>query len=406
MSINEIWKHRFAEHIKELSRYLRYMFNDHLMIVMLIAFSAGALYYKQWLSELSATFPYEWVMAVFLGVVLTTSSVRTFLKEPDIVFFLPIEHKMSSYFRSGFIYSFVIHSLMVVAVFFILVPMYIQFTNNTFSQVILILFILIILKGWNLLLSQRMFYFIESETRIFDKTLRFIFNLIFLALLFETGSFIYLLILLIVALLWLGAFVLITRGKTIKWEALIKEEVKQSSRFYRIANLFIDVPHLRNEVKPRRWLDWVSGSIPFQKEKLFDFLYLKTFIRSGEYLGLYVRLVVIAGFLVIGVKFPYAGLIIVPFFIYLSGLQLLALYKEHDHKIWLDLYPVSNSERLQAFFNLLFKLMVGKGILLSILLLWGEGIVTGLLSGIVSVSFSFLFVHYYLKKKLTKNLSM
>jgi ABC-2 type transport system permease protein len=382
------------------------MFNDHLMIVMLIAISAGAIYYKQWLSHLPHNFPFEWIMAVILGAISSTSSIRTFLKEPDLVFFLPIEHKMSTYFRNGFIYSFAIHIIAVSVAFLALLPMYTQFTDHSASQAFVVFIILMMIKGWNLLLAQRMFYFSENEARFYDLVLRFIFNVSFLVLLFASAPFLYLFLLLIVAVLWIGAFFFLTKEKTIKWDPLLKNEIKQRNRFYRIANLFVDVPHLRNEVKPRRWLDWASNNIPLQKERMFDFLYIKTFIRSGEYLGLYVRLLVIAGFLVTGVNLPYAGLVIVPFFIYLSGLQLVALYKEHDYKLWLDLYPVSPTNRLDAFFKLLFRLMIGKGILLSLVLLWGEGLLMGLSALIVSIIFSYLFVHSYLKKKLTKNLTV
>lgn len=403
MRIQEIWSSRFSEFIKEMSRYLRYMFNDHLMIVLLIALSAGALYYKEWLTQLPDTFPFQWVIGVVLGLILASSSIRTFLKEPDLVFLLPVEHKMSSFFQKGFNYSLIVNSITILVSFLPFIPMYNRFANNESLDYLFVIMILLFLKGWNLLLAQRMFYFIEDSARIMDKVMRLIFNVSFLVLLFGNASFTYLFLLIIIAILWLSAFYFMTKDKLMmKWEVLLKEELKQSNRFYRIANLFIDVPHLRNEVKPRRWLNFLSNSVPFEKEKVFDFLYIKTFIRSGEYLGLYIRLFVIAGFLTIGVNFPYAGLVIIPFFIYLSGLQLMPLYKEHDQKLWVDLYPVSGEKRLTSFLSLIVKLMMTKGIILSLLLMWDEGIKMGLYGGIVSVLFSYVFVQIYLKKKLLK----
>ncbi|MBM6617202.1 ABC transporter permease [Bacillus suaedaesalsae] len=403
MKIKDIWNKRFSEFIKEMSRYIRYMFNDHLMIVLLIALSAGALYYKQWLSQLPDGFPFEWIMGIFLGLILTMSSVRTFLKEPDLVFLLPVEHKMGAFFQRGFNYSFIVHGIMIFIAFLPFIPMYERFTAREGTDYLVLVLILLLVKGWNLLLSQKMFYFIEDSARIVDKVIRLVFNVSFLVLLFGDAPFSYLLILIIISILWLGAFYYITKNKhMLKWEVLIKEEVKLSNRFYRIANLFIDVPHLRNEVKPRRWLNFLTSSIPFQKEKVFIFLYTKTFIRSGEYLGLYVRLIFIAGFLVIGVEFPYAGLVIIPFFIYLSGLQLMALYKEHDQKLWINLYPVSDDQRLKAFLSLLLKLMIVKGMILSALLILNDGILMGLYGLVISILFSFVFVESYLKKRLIK----
>lgn len=403
MRIQEIWSSRFSEFIKEMSRYLRYMFNDHLMIVLLIALSAGALYYKEWLTQLPDTFPFQWLMGIVLGFILASSSIRTFLKEPDLVFLLPVEHKMSTFFQKGFNYSLIVHSITILVSFLPFIPMYNRFANNESLDYLFVIMILLFLKGWNLLLAQKMFYFIEDSARIMDKVMRLIFNVSFLVLLFGNASFTFLLLLIIIAILWLSAFYFMTKDKLMmKWEVLLKEELKQSNRFYRIANLFIDVPHLRNEVKPRRWLNFLSNSVPFKNDKVFDFLYIKTFIRSGEYLGLYIRLIFIAGFLSIGIDFPYAGLFIIPFFIYLSGLQLMALYKEHDQKLWVDLYPVSGERRLTSFLSLILKLMMTKGIILSALLMWDEGIKMGLYGGIESVLFSYVFVQTYLKKKLLK----
>jgi ABC-2 type transport system permease protein len=402
MNINDIWKQRFLEYIKEVSRYMRYMFNDHLMIVLLIAISAGAVYYNQWLSQLPDTFPFQWVMAIILGVTVTSSAIRSFLKEPDLVFLLPVEHRMNTYFKNGLIYSFIMQGFILLLTYFALVPMYIQFSGNLFYKITLVFFIMLVLKGWNMFLTWRMLHLLDRNSTVFDYVIRLFYNIVFLALLLSSASFIYLFILLIIAVLWALAFFVMSKGKSVKWELLLKAEIKQMNRFYQLANLFVDVPHLRNEVKPRRWLDWVSSSIPLHKERLFDFLYLKTFIRSGEYLGLYVRLIVIAGIIIIGVHLPYAGLIIVPFFIYLSGLQLLAMFKQHDYKLWLDLYPVSITERRLAFLGLIFKLMLGKGVVLSTLLFWTEGVLIAILCVVISSLFSYLFVHYYLKNKLLK----
>jgi ABC-2 type transport system permease protein len=402
MDINNIWSQRFSNYLKELSRYMKYMFNDHLMIVILIAVSAGAVYYNQWLSQLPKAFPYDWVMGIILGVVITASSIRSFLKEPDLVFLLPVEHKMSEYFKKGIIYSFVIHSLTVLVTFLVLVPMLNQFTETSLQKLLVLYFIMLVLKGWNLFLTWRMLHIFEHTSTWFDYLIRLSFTTVFLVLLFGGASFIYMVILLVIAVIWAASFFAMTRGKSVKWELLLNAEIKLMNRFYRLANLFVDVPHLRSEVKPRRWLDWVSASIPLKHDRVFDFLYIKTFVRSGEYLGLYIRLLVIAGFILSGVHFEFASLLIVPFFIYISGLQLLTMYKHHDQKLWLDLYPSSRSTRQLAFQRLLIKLMIGYVFGLSLLVVFFKGVLVAVICAIVSALFSYVFVYIYVKAKLVK----
>jgi len=51
------FKRRLSAHVKELSRYLRYIFNGHMAVAMLFFISALAYYYQQWLAQLSEQFP-------------------------------------------------------------------------------------------------------------------------------------------------------------------------------------------------------------------------------------------------------------------------------------------------------------------------------------------------------------
>src|SRR5690625_5106375 len=102
------YKKRLSEHLKETSRYLKYVFNEHIAIVMLFLISALAFYYQQWLAQLPEEFPGTLVIGVAFGLVVSYSPVRTLLKEPDLVFLIVAEDRMKSYFRNSIIYSFVI----------------------------------------------------------------------------------------------------------------------------------------------------------------------------------------------------------------------------------------------------------------------------------------------------------
>ncbi|WP_267129008.1 ABC transporter permease [Radiobacillus deserti] len=113
----QLFRKRFSEHFKELSRYLKYIFNGHLVIVMLFILSALVYYYQQWLLDIPEGFPSIWVMAILMGFVASYSPIQTLLKEPDLVFLLPAEHKMRPYFRNALLYSLVIQLYLVFLIF-------------------------------------------------------------------------------------------------------------------------------------------------------------------------------------------------------------------------------------------------------------------------------------------------
>ena len=66
-----IWKSRLEEHIQDTRKYLKYMFNDHLVIVLIFFLAGGASWYSNWLKQIPAHFPSYWVMAVVFSLVLT-----------------------------------------------------------------------------------------------------------------------------------------------------------------------------------------------------------------------------------------------------------------------------------------------------------------------------------------------
>ena len=84
-----------------------------------------------------------------------------------------------------------------------------------------------------------------------------------------------------------------TKEKGLKWKYLIDQDERRMTSFYRLANLFTDVPKLKNQVKRRKWLDSLLVQIPFQQDQAFTYLFMRTFLRSGDYWGLFVRLTVI-----------------------------------------------------------------------------------------------------------------
>lgn len=88
-------------------------------------------------------------------------------------------------------------------------------------------------------------------------------------------------------------FKMIDKKKSFKWELHIEDEIRRKQRFYRIANLFTDVPHLRKQAKRRAYLDWMLRFIPYEQRRTFTYMYGRAFIRSNDYFGIVVRLTAI-----------------------------------------------------------------------------------------------------------------
>ncbi|MGE8205139.1 ABC transporter permease [Heyndrickxia sp. NPDC080065] len=400
--IESLWKERVQLYIHDLRRYLKYIFNDHLLFVVIFALSAGAYYYSGWVKTLNADFPIGWVMGILLGIVLTMSPIYTLLKEADKVYLLPIEMKLKSYFRKAIFLSFFLQAYILLMLLAVCMPMYAKVSGNGFKSFWYILIILFILKIWNLFLQWDVLKLQNQKLAAIDWIIRFILNMSFIYFIIERVD---IWINAIYILLYLALFVVYhqkVKEKTLKWDILINREQKRMSAFYRFANLFTDVPKLKGQIKRRKWLDPVLQFVQYDQRNTYTFLFARTFIRSSEYFGLFVRLTLIGGVLLYfsGQQYLLIGIPIL--FLYLTGFQLIPMIRYHELKIWQYLYPVEGSLKGKSFLQLLNIFLFVQSIIFGIIVLLRHSWENGLFVLILGIVFSFIFIKWYVPSRLRK----
>lgn len=396
----KLWKDRAVNRIKEFGRYLRYIFNGHLVIVLLFLIGMAAFYYQNWINTLPLGFPAEIIIAVIIGLFLTFSPVYNFLLEADQVFLLPLENRLKGYFlRSGLV-SLVLQGYILLMVLAVLMPMYARVSTNGFRSFFIFLIVLVGLKVWNLAVSWKITYYVQISVSRWDMLVRYFINVTLTFLLFKQAN---ILILLVCALILAGyyrSFSSSTKKLGMKWDLLIGQEEKRMASFYRLANLFTDVPKLKDTVKRRKWLDLFINRIAFSQEKTYLYLFSRTFLRASDYLGLFIRLTVIGAFALYFMSFGLGQILFSLLFLYLTGFQLLPLWNHHQNKLWVDLYPVAQKDKTSAFRLLLFVILVIQAFVFTLIIfLKGEWTIALLVvfSGLV---FNYLFVYVYSRKRL------
>ncbi|GLB58809.1 ABC transporter permease [Cytobacillus sp. NCCP-133] len=396
----QLWKERFGRTSKELSRYLRYIFNGHIVIVLVFLLGTAAYYYQEWLKTLPEPFPVSAVMAVILAILLTYCPIYTFLSEADKVFLLPLENRLSGYFKRSMMVSFLVHAYLIVMGLGVLMPIYARVNEGDFSAFLPFLLIMLAAKALNLLIRWKVQYYVETNVHRLDTLVRYAINAVFLYLLFSGASLIFLLavgVLFVVLYIYFRAR---SKERGLKWELLIDQEERRITSFYRLANMFTDVPNLRDRVKRRKWLDWLLGSIPYKQEELFKNLYARTFLRSGDYFGLFIRLTIIGGMAIYFISYGMGQVLMVLLFMYLTGFQLLPLWNHHQNKIWVNLYPVHGGYKEKAFKQLLSAILSLQTLMLS-LAVWANGDWKGsLLSLAAGLLFAYVYTHFYIQKRL------
>ncbi|ACM11552.1 ABC transporter permease EcsB [Bacillus cereus group sp. TH43LC] len=401
MNSTALWKERFRYFLQEVRTYSKYVFNDHLKFIFVFIIGAGAYYYQQWLQTLTPSFPTALVMAVLLGLVLTTGSIQTLLKEADLVYLLPVEEKLKPYFTKAFLFTFMIQLYIIAIVAAALAPLYFQQMKQTGAGYIWIVLAFVIVKAWNLFVAWEKSFLTDQNIQRADWFIRFILNALFVYFLVERTSVMFIAGIILLMVLYLAILHQMVKGKPLNWEYLISEEGKKMMLLYRIANMFVDVPALKERVARRKWLDFILSMIG--EKRTYLYLYTRTFLRSGNYFGLYVRLLALGGVILYFIPFLYGRFIVSLIFLYLIGYQLLTLWKHHRMKIWLDLYPVGGEEKKKDFLTLLNAILIIGSVVFTIIfaLATKDFMMTGILL-VVSIVFSIGFVYQYGAKRIER----
>ncbi|MDF2535800.1 MAG: transporter permease [Bacillales bacterium] len=402
MNKDKLWGYRFSFYVKEILKYLRYILTGHFVIVLVFLAGWGAFEYQKWLKVVDSDFPVGIVVALTLGILLSWSPVQTFLKNADVVFLTPMESNMKSYIAKSFMISFMWQSIIVFTVYLGFVPLLTRLNSNSF-HFWLVLIVILILKFLNLV-SQFFGNFGNATTKFWERYLLIAFRIVFSFLvilpLLEKEIRPYLSILLLVV--WIVNLLfnikISVKGKPLPWLKLIDNDTRSMNGFYRFANLFTDVPQLQNRVIERKWLNFVLNNKWFSTKKTMDYLFIRTFIRSNDYFGLFARLTTITIVILISTNPGMGAIFIGILSLYLVGFQLLPFAKHHDFQMWLDIYPISKEQTKIAAIVLLRKMLLIQNGLLSIAIIFVVEFRIGLMSLFTGIAFILVFLEYAKRK--------
>ncbi|MFF5995290.1 ABC transporter permease [Lysinibacillus sp. KU-BSD001] len=364
-SMQNIWSKRFLHYIGEVQKYMRFVFTGHIAIVLVFVVGAGGYQYSEWLKVAPNDFPAEWLVAVLVGVILAFSAPTTLIREPDQVYLLPLETKMPIYFKKALNWTFISQLLLSIATYIVAIPLLNTVTALPVSQIWIGLFVIILLKYLNVQMEFNYRYSNRGQLIWIDRIARMIMSILIIHSILTSGLVLGVILLVIVTTYHVFLIKRVA-DEPVPYEHFVKLEQNRMMRFYRFANYFTDVPHLRGSIRRRAWLDFVYAWIPFKKEKTQHYLVFRTFVRTDDYFYLWLRLTVISAVIVVFVDIPVVTWIVVGALSFATTLQLkYALLSSGEFRMDM-LYPVPFKQRGYAVETLLRFFMVIQAIIVTI----------------------------------------
>ncbi|MFF3099903.1 ABC transporter permease [Viridibacillus arvi] len=355
-NLEEIWAKRFQQYLKELFKYLRFVFATS-YIAIIIAGSFAVAYYMKWLQVVPHDFPSEWIVSIVCGILLSISSPTTLIREPDQVYFLQLESKMDSYFRKALKWTYWTQIFPVLVIYSAAIPLLLKVESPTLWKISLGLCAILILKYINVQIEFSNHRKKQGRHHFINRLLRMSLSIIILKLAIE-GEIIFFFIFIVILVVYEKQDRKNAIFEPIPFDYFSKIESARMARFYRFVNYFTDVPFLKENISRRAWLDFATKLIRYDQKNTSLYLIVRTFMRTDESVYLWLRLTIISAFIVAFVNVPVVVWMIVSALSFATIYQIKHMFISPKGVRMNAFYPIPVSNQQIAVNKLLRALML------------------------------------------------
>lgn len=299
---------------KECVGYLRYVLNDHFVLFLLVLIGFLAYQYSQLLQHFPEN---HWAILLFLGIVsallMAWGGIATYMEGPDKLFLLVSEEEVKSHLKGQTVRSLVFWLFVQTLFLLLFAPLFLAMGYGLSTFLIYVL----------LLGAGKYFLFRQKSSKFFT----------------ETG---------------------------LDWDYVIAQESKRKQVLLRFFALFTQVKGVSNSVKRRAYLDFILKTVQKVPGKIWQNLYLRSYLRNGDLFALSLRLLFLSLLAVIFIEQAWIATAVVVLFNYLLLFQLLALYHAFDYQYLTQLFPLEKGEKEKGLKQIVVS--VGSAVLLLELL--------------------------------------
>lgn len=364
-NLQEVWSKRFIHYINEVQNYMRFVFTGHLAIVLVFVVGAVGYQYSEWLKVVANSFPAEWIVALIVGIFLAQSRPVTLLREPDQVYLLPLESKMRFFFRKALTWTFWSQIGIVILLYIVAIPLLKTVTDLTSIQIWLGIAVIVVLKYLNVQIEFHFRYANRGVNVIVDRITRVVLSILTIQSTLTSG-YAYVIIFVVLLVAYNSALIRRVKERPIPYEHFVTLEQNRMMGFYRFANYFTDVPHLRGSIRNRSWLNFIYSVVPYSQKNAQSYLVYRTFIRTDDHFYLWIRLTAISGLIALFVNISAVTWIVAAALSFATTIQLkYALLSSGDFRMD-KLYPIETKQRKNAVQKVLRLFMVVQAVIVMI----------------------------------------
>ena len=405
MNSAELFETRVRKYQKKSMKYMRYVLNDHFLIVLFFLFGFIMVQYSSWIQSIRVLeLPLLGLLGALLASVPFFGGVATLLEPADGIFLSVVGQDFKAYLQKTIRRSWMLPILVMLASTGIIFPIVAQAFGTNLSMFVKLFLLQVFFKDLLFRCTKYAYRGVLHFTWMEKLGIYMIavVNFFGMFLWISEGSSI---VLLVIPVL-LSIFVEQYYGKAAfvyQFDKMIEMELERQQRIYRLFALFVDVPMLHKPHAHRRtYLDGVLKMLVGNQPSGHRYLVSRTVIRTSQYMSLLLQLAVVSFVVALFSQPYYWNFIVNALVMMLLGFQLVGVIQSANTQNSHFASLVDSNTRLKDDLSVLMLTMVLSGIVIGISSAIGMRELIGLVGIVFYPIFGVFFTQFYLRFRFIK----
>ena len=405
MNSAELFETRVRKYQKKSMKYMRYVLNDHFLIVLFFLFGFIMVQYSSWIQSIRVLeLPLLGLIGALLASVPFFGGVATLLEPADGIFLSVVGQDFKVYLQKAIRRSWMLPILVMLAATGIIFPIVAQAFGTNLSMFVKLFLLQVFFKDLLFRCTKYAYRGVLHFTWM-EKL-----GIYMIAVVNFFGMFLWIsegwsMVLLVIPVL-LSIFVEQYYGKAAfvyQFDKMIEMELERQQRIYRLFALFVDVPMLHKPHAHRRtYLDGVLKMLVGNHPSGHRYLVSRTVIRTSQYMSLLLQLAVVSFVVALFSQPYYWNFIVNALLMMLLGFQLVGVIQSANTQNSHFASLVDSNTRLQDDLSVLMLTMVVSGIVIGISSAIGMRELIGLVGIVFYPIFGVFFTQFYLRYRFLK----
>ena len=405
MNSAELFETRVRKYQKKSMKYMRYVLNDHFLIVLFFLFGFIMVQYSSWIQSIRVL---ELSLLGLLGALLASipffGGVATLLEPADGIFLSVVGQDFKAYLQKAIRRSWILPILVMLASTGIIFPIVAQAFGTNLSMFVKLFLLQVFFKDLLFRCTKYAYRGVLHFTWMEKLGIYMIAvaNFFGMFLWISEGWSIVLLVIPVLLIIFVEQYY----GKAAfvyQFDKMIEMELERQQRIYRLFALFVDVPMLHKPHAHRRtYLDGVLKMLVGNQPSGHRYLVSRTVIRTSQYMSLLLQLAVVSFVVALFSQPYYWNFIVNALLMMLLGFQLVGVIQSANTQNSHFASLVDSNTRLQDDLSVLMLTMVLSGIVIGISSAIGMRELIGLVGIVFYPIFGVFFTQFYLRYRFLK----